>query len=653
MLARKLKPVHPHGGMTVKKWNVRIASVLALCCLLSPALAADSPAVMGVLEIRGLDSLAASAFELSKAAGSPLPKEMVSMMLYRALGTMPGMGIKPEDTVRAIAFENGTDRGGLAILLPVVNEGADYLAGLGQSGWETEGETAEGIQHFTAPDGSGLAWPEVYFLKRGPTLVAGRTADDVRKADAAMGSLPPILPVEGDVAFQIRPAALVDAFSPQISEQMDKAFKAPDMPPEAAAMGALYARTYVTAAKQVREYVIGLGVANGNLNIHQRVAPVAGTTLARWFETVKSPSAAAAVVALPEALGAETINLGDLNLLAAPYFRFADEMMKAMPAQPDAEWMKTYMDSLKTYWAQLDGHMGFALMPPSPENPLRFVEYIGLKDSTGLRELTRQMVQSVNEMMKAVAGDTNQPMPFKIEITTGEPREYRGIAVDKLSYAIAPDKTMSSFWPKGIPTKFDIEMAWVPGGVLASVGEPALTETLVDRALDGAAPLSDLPAWKAAYPAPEKNVVDVAHLALFDAIRAYAGLFDSQAGSGTVESVPAGSGNLESASYMAFGGWMSRLRFSMADIEAIGRKVKEAQEKAMAEMQKQMEMQGEMQIEEEEEAEDNGNAEGWGAGIDEDSSEKEAREAEETVPPVEEVPTPAMTPANPSAPAAE
>jgi hypothetical protein len=36
--------------------------------------------------------------------------------------------------------------------------------------------------------------------------------------------------VEGDVAVQIRPAALADAFGPQIAEQMDKAFKDPSCP---------------------------------------------------------------------------------------------------------------------------------------------------------------------------------------------------------------------------------------------------------------------------------------------------------------------------------------------------------------------------------------------------------------------------------------
>ena len=94
----------------MKKWTGLILSVLILGAARLSAQATDAPRVLALLEIRGLDSLAAAAFELSQAAGSPTPKEMVSMVLYGALGTMPGMGIPAEGTVRAVAFENGSDQ---------------------------------------------------------------------------------------------------------------------------------------------------------------------------------------------------------------------------------------------------------------------------------------------------------------------------------------------------------------------------------------------------------------------------------------------------------------------------------------------------------------------------------------------------------------
>ena len=558
----------------MKKWNVLILSALVMCATWRPVSAAEAPLVLGMLEIRGLDTLAASAFELSKAAGSPMPKEMISMGLYSALGTMPGLGISPEGTVRVVAFDNGTDKGGWAILLPVENAGADYLSGLGQNGWKNESETADGLLHYVAPDDSGAAWKDWYFLKRGATLVAAQTADDARKADAATPFLPPILQVEGDMAIQIRLAALAETFAPQIAEQMDKAFKSPGLPANSAAMGDLYAKTYLAAARQVDEFVLGLGVADGHLNVHTRIAPADGTALARWLKTVQPPSASAAIVALPEALAVETMNLGDPGVLAPAYFRFFEKLMDIMPTGLDAAVLARYLENEKTCYAQLAGDFGIALLPPTKEAPLRLAEYVALKDPSAIRAILPEMVRTATDMMAGALAEESQPMPFHFAIDLGEPREYREIAIDRLTYSFDFSGPMAGIWPAAIPTKFSAEVAWLPGGALACLGDAALTDALVDRALDGgAAPLTSRPAWQTLFPEPEANLVDVAHVALFDALRSYLALGDSIRGGTQAEQIPASSGNLESASYV-FGGIMTRIRFSLADIAAVGEKVK-------------------------------------------------------------------------------
>ena len=588
----------------MSKCKILILIVLAWTASWLPLAAAEAPEVFGLLEIRGLDTMSASVFELSKAAGQPLAREMVSMVLYGALGTMPGLGIQADGVVRAVVFDNGTETGGVGLLLPVENNGDDYLSNLGQAGWETDAETADEVLHLTAPEGSGMAWKEVYFLKQGATLVAGRSADDVRRTVAALPALPPILPVEGDVAWQIRPATLVKKFQPLIQTFLDNELADPGMEPEAAAAMKLYVRGYLALARQIDALSMGVGVADGNLNLHARMAPTADSTLSRWVASVRAPASAVAAVNLPDALVAETGHMGDFNLIAPAYFRYMDELLKLMPAEAGSDFMKSYMETARAAYAQLAGDYGFALLPPTKESPLRFVEYIALKDSAALRALAKQGVQNLNDtvqkMFAELGGETVPPVKF--EIAFGEPREYRGIEVDVVSYALALGDEIAAQWPAGLPTRLEAELAWIPGGMLASIGDPALTDSLVDRALDGGgAPLTDLPAWKAAYPEPEKNLANASHLALFDLIRGYVGLVDSFTGQDNAALVPAGPGNLESATYVAEGGYMTRLRFSLADIAAIGQKVKEAQEKAIAEMMKQMEMQGEMQIDYEEE----------------------------------------------------
>lgn len=551
-----------------------LSSVLLLGALRVSAPAAETPAVLGLLEIRGLNALAAAGFELSKAAGNPVPKEMISMGLYGALGTMPGLGIPPESTVRAVAFRSDRPRGGWALLLPVENEGADYFSSLAQNGWKNETETADGIQHFIAPPGI-VPVSDVYFLQRGATLVAAGNADDVRRAEALRPSLPPILPAEGVVAFQIRPAALADAFGPQMTEQMSGAFQGPELPAHAAAMGTLYAQAYLAAARQIQECTLGIGVADGRLNVHSRVAPLPGTAFARWVATIRPPAEAANVVALPEALAVEILNLGDLQEVLPAYFRFSEKMLALLPAGTDPAAFQPYIDNEKTSYAQLAGDVGFALLPPTQAAPLRFAQYAALKDAAVVRGLLPELVRGANEMAAAMA-KSEEDLPFRIELALGEPREYREIDIDRLTYAFQLDGQMGAIWPSAIPTKFEIDLAWIPGGLLATVGDAALIETLVDRALDGgSAPLTAWPAWQALYPEPESRLVDTAHLALFDAVRAYLALADAADGGQRAQQAPATAGHLEACSYV-FDGIMTRIRFSLADISAAAEKIQAA-----------------------------------------------------------------------------
>ena len=560
----------------MKRIPTLLLSILVFAVGLLPAPAADeAPAVLGLLEIRGLDALAAAGFELSKAAGNPVPKEMISMGLYGALGTMPGLGIPPESTVRAVLFRSDAPRGGWAVLLPVAGDGADYLKSLGQSGWRSEADAADGILHFSAPPAGQVPLKDVYFLQRGATLVAAGSADDVRRAEALRPGLPPILPAEGDVVVQIRPAALAEAYGPRMAARMSAGFRNSELPAQAAAMGALYAQVYLAAAKQIQACTLGLGVADGKLNLHAHVAPRPDTAFARWAATVRPPSAAANVVALPDALAVEILNLGDLQEVLPAYFRFSEKLMALLPADGDPAAFQAYIDNEKAGYAQLAGDVGFALLPPTKDAPLRFAQYAALKDAAAVRGLLPELVRGANEMAATMA-KSGEELPFRVELSLGEPREHREIAVDRLTYAFQLDGQMGALWPAAVPTKFEIELAWVPGGLLAAVGDAALTDALVDRALDGSAePLTAWPAWQALYPEPDARLVDTAHVALFDALRAYLAWTDAADNGRRAQQVPATAGNLETCSYV-FDGLMTRIRFSLADVAAAAEKIQAA-----------------------------------------------------------------------------
>ena len=269
--------------------------------------------------------------------------------------------------------------------------------------------------------------------------------------------------------------------------------------------------------------------------------------------------------------------------------------MKMMPQEAGSDFVQTYMENAKKYWSNLNGDIGLSILPPTKKYPLRLVEYVGLTDSASLRDLTLNMVASANEMLKAAASDPDTPI--EIELSMGEARDYRGVAVDSVTYGVIPGGQMAGMWPEMLPKQLKAEMAWVPNGVLVSIGDPSQTDGLVDRVLDGTStPISALDSWKTAYPMPEKNLSDVSHISIFNAIRSYMELFDtySDEPSGNADMIPAGPGNLETVSYMALGGMMSRLRFSLADITAISQKVQEVQK---AQQQQQEDFMKQMQTE--------------------------------------------------------
>jgi len=620
----------------MNRWNILLVLVVVLSLAAFSVPATAAPAVLGILEVRGLDSLAAAGFELSKATGNPIPKESLTLMLYGALGTMPGMGIQPYEKVRALWLAGRTDKGSVAVLLPVDKEGAEFLEGLGHTGWKQAAETADGILYYQADPAAGTPWQDMYFLPREGILIAGLTADDVRRADAAMADLPPILPVEGDVAIQLHPTALAAEFGEKLLEEMGRVYRSnDDVPAPVAEISDLYARAYLAVARQMESVVISVGVADGNLNVHSRVVPVPGTTFHNWFTTVGAPSAAASVVNLPETLMVETLHLGDLNLLAPAYFRYVKALMNLVPGTMSPEALDACMDLAQAYWQQMGGDFGIALFPPTLENPLRLAEYFALKDPVAARALTAQLLQGVNEMFQSLTA--SEVMPVRFELVTGEPRTYRDIPVDRLVYRLMPGDEIKDAWPKSLPTELAVELAWIPGGALACLGDSALTDAVVDRALDGvASPVAEMASWKALFPVADPELVDLAHAALFDAMRAYTKLFDSQTGSRHAEFIPAGSGSLGGLSYKAMGGMMSRVRFRLDDIGAVVRKIQEVREKAMAAMMEQMMEFDEMEFDEEDDfspLEEEGDEE-WRpeAGSAEPEEEPGAEVAPEPVP---------------------
>jgi hypothetical protein len=339
------------------------------------------------------------------------------------------------------------------------------------------------------------------------------------------------------------------------------------------------------------------------------------------------------VVNLPGALFVETAHLGDVNLLAAPYHRYMQELLQLLPAEIAPASMAEYLEQSQIFFQDMAGDFGIALLPPTPSRPLRIAEYIGLKNPDALRGLYAKMVELGNAMMKSfTALDPNQPV--RVEMESGEAREYREIPIDRIAYRLTPGAAVQMVWPADKPLELAVEMAWLPAGVAIGVGGEDITEALIDRALDGtSSPVSALPSWQAFYPNPEKQRIDETHVAIFDGLRTYLERLDAITGGESAASVPAGAGHLDSLSYKAMGGLMTRVRFSLEDIAAIVRKGQEAQQKAMEAHRQRMEA-FEMGMEDDDflfEPMEDAEFEEWLADDEDEAAADDAGEPEEAV----------------------
>jgi len=249
-----------------------------------------------------------------------------------------------------------------------------------------------------------------------------------------------------------------------------------------------------------------------------------------------------------------------------------------MPADTMAE----YMQDAKAFWMNMTGDLGFSVLPPTRQNPLRAAEYIALKDVEDLRGRLSRMVSSAGAMIGAMAKSEAQS-PIQAEIALEEPREYREIPVDRLAYRLTPGEALLGIWPPDRPLNLAVEIAWLPNAALVSIGGGDITEAMLDRILDQSAQhLATLPSWRAFYPAIDANPIQLSQLAVFDTLRHYLGLADLITGDDAAAEIPDGPGHLAELSYTAMNGVMSRARFRLADIAAIAAKVQEAQERARA-----------------------------------------------------------------------
>jgi hypothetical protein len=544
-----------------------------------------SPTVLGILEIRGLDNLVEAAAELSTALGNPNAKDLYSRVAYRAFGSFPGGGLAGDETIRVVMLSQGLATQTVVLLLPNMAGHPDYLSDWEQMGWVHVSETADGVRHFQNQQGPGLwGMNSVYALSYGDQLIIGASTTDIRQVERILSDLPPILPAEGVVVMQINYSVVADLLEsalPAVFEKMSGAQSGAKM---AEGMQS-YFHWYLRLLKQLKTGVLGLGIADEHLNFHVRMEALPESTLAKWMASVQEPSEQMAAVNLPGAFWVQTLHAGEPRYLDESYFAMLRALSGMSPKEGNPEFYQNYLAFLKNVEELDDGHSGFAFFPPLPGEPIRFVHYIGLKDSTRFSHLIQQLPSFFTEaMVPSIAGGLEGEMPtFALDLD--EPRQYQDIPIEALRLSIQLPETGDAPIPAGFPTNLQGEIAYLPTGAVFSIGESNLMNQVLDHLLDEKfTPVENLASWKAFFPSPEDNRFFVMHMDLFEAARSYSKFLGMLNVPDFSAYLPASPGSLDGYGYRENNAFMSRFRFRLADIAAFQKSLRQmAQPQRMAE----------------------------------------------------------------------
>jgi hypothetical protein len=206
-------------------------------------------------------------------------------------------------------------------------------------GFGTAGTAEEGVTAYTAPSGK-----EMYGAVAGQEVLIASSrelAAAVLKAAPSPGGLPK---VRGDIQARVPVADLLKLYAEEIQASKEKMFQAiqeeapqqqQELTPEAmTAMLGMYFEWLDGVGRQIGEVGLGLEMDGGELVVHQRVEPVAGSRFEAMLKA-QVPPAPVLLGGLPE----------DAPIRVGVSLRFSQELLDAYLAMFDV--LKALSASLK------------------------------------------------------------------------------------------------------------------------------------------------------------------------------------------------------------------------------------------------------------------------------------------------------------------
>ncbi len=427
-------------------------------------------------------------------------------------------------TVTALARK----RNPLAIVLPLTDNGSTYLASAGKFYSNTAKEKS--MTHFSMPAGEKPPKePDMYAGVTGDKVVVGPNAESVEAVMSGLGSLSALKADFPNISGTIKAGIDISAVIPPLEnilyitkltmKQMPPQPAAPGMPVVANPAQILAAEGDVLLAvmKQLKSYVLTIGIKGKAIELLSILSPVATSQLAAATKNLPSPSEKY-IAAMPAGAFITTAGSGMniIDIFIEPYSAMMSQLMESTAQKDGAKvgaQMKNIILSMKGCFS---GDNAMGVISGTTPKDIVFVQMVGVNDPVKFRK-------AVLDTM-AMSSSMYSNMMMGMTLTVEKPRMSGGCEVIPYSISYnAPANAAAAMPATSFLKNFKAEIAFVGKDVIYRMGGgPEVTDAAIARLKAGnGVKVQSSKAFTSLYPQAPAKMVSIHSIEILRLLKTY------------------------------------------------------------------------------------------------------------------------------------
>ena len=415
-----------------------------------------------------------------------------------------------------------------ALVLPLNDNGSIYLKSVGK--FYSKAEKEKSLTHFSLPAGEKPPKePDMYVGITGDKAVLGPDSGNVETVMASLNNISILKADFATIQGTIKAAIDVSAIIPPVDAMLSMArIMVRQAPPQPAAPGmpAIANPAQILAAegdllmallKQLKSYVLGIGIRGKSIEIISITSPTQGSPLAGMTRNLPSPSEKY-ISAMPAGafISMAGTGMNILDIFIEPYSVMMSKLMEAT-SQKDSSQAGTQMKNLiLSMKGSFSGDHALGVIAGATPQDIALVQMVGVNDPVKFRKTILDAF--------ALSSTIYSNMMIGMTLTVGKSRISDGCEV--IPYSLSynpPSNSAPAISTIGLMKNFKAEMAFVGKDVIYTLGGgPAVTDAAIARLKAGSgAKVQSSKAFTSLYPQAPAKIVSIHSIELMRMLKAY------------------------------------------------------------------------------------------------------------------------------------